>query len=184
MHPGSCYHKFCQKDFYCGWNCESNVCGCSEIHGLGYIYKHDLVCASSGDTSTVLIVAGEHCFSCFLHDCRELLLRPVEHLKQNRANAVQKTFRASFVTVNKCLTQHLKYLLKTVFLQSDGFSLQNLGPSVLAGVAVMILLVPVNAVMAMKTKTYQVRSFCVCDNDFKKRILLWLVSTNLLRAFW
>lgn len=38
------------------------------------------------------------------------------------------------------------------------FSLQNLGPSVLAGVAVMILLVPINAVMAMKTKTYQVRS--------------------------
>lgn len=33
---------------------------------------------------------------------------------------------------------------------------QNLGPSVLAGVAVMLLLVPVNAVIAMKTKTYQV----------------------------
>lgn len=32
----------------------------------------------------------------------------------------------------------------------------NLGPSVLAGVAVMIFMVPVNAVMAMKTKTYQV----------------------------
>uniref|UniRef100_A0A2I2Y584 Multidrug resistance-associated protein 1 n=1 Tax=Gorilla gorilla gorilla TaxID=9595 RepID=A0A2I2Y584_GORGO len=58
----------------------------------------------------------------------------------------------------------------------------NLGPSVLAGVAVMVLMVPVNAVMAMKTKTYQVRHvslrapkpgmsyhawplymFCVCD---------------------
>lgn len=121
LHPGSCYHKFCQKDFYCGWNCESNVCGCSEIHGLGYIYKHDLVCTSSGDTSTVLTVAGEHCVSCFLHDCRELLLRPVEHLEQNRANAVQKTFRASFVTVNKCLTQDLKYLLKTLLLQSGVF---------------------------------------------------------------
>lgn len=33
---------------------------------------------------------------------------------------------------------------------------QNLGPSVLAGVAVMVLMVPVNAVIAMKTKTYQV----------------------------
>lgn len=32
---------------------------------------------------------------------------------------------------------------------------QNLGPSVLAGVAVMILMVPLNAVIAMKTKTYQ-----------------------------
>ncbi|VTJ51991.1 Hypothetical predicted protein [Marmota monax] len=41
---------------------------------------------------------------------------------------------------------------------SPGLSLspQNLGPSVLAGVAVMILMVPFNAVMAMKTKTYQV----------------------------
>lgn len=34
---------------------------------------------------------------------------------------------------------------------------QNLGASVLAGVAVMVLMVPVNAVIAMKTKTYQVR---------------------------
>lgn len=36
------------------------------------------------------------------------------------------------------------------------FAEQNLGASVLAGVAVMILLVPVNAVIAMKTKSYQV----------------------------
>ncbi|XP_039980041.1 multidrug resistance-associated protein 1 isoform X3 [Xiphias gladius] len=35
------------------------------------------------------------------------------------------------------------------------FLWQNLGPSVLAGVAVMVLMVPVNAVIAMKTKTYQ-----------------------------
>lgn len=46
-----------------------------------------------------------------------------------------------------------KYLQLSVF--------QTLGPSVLAGVAVMILLVPINAVMAMKTKTYQVRT-CMC----------------------
>lgn len=45
---------------------------------------------------------------------------------------------------------------------------QNLGPSVLAGVAVMVLMVPVNAVIAMKTKTYQVQhrtsssSFLLC----------------------
>lgn len=37
------------------------------------------------------------------------------------------------------------------------FLMQNLGPSVLAGVAVMVLMVPVNAVIAMKTKTYQVK---------------------------
>uniref|UniRef100_A0A8C0HFM2 Multidrug resistance-associated protein 1 n=1 Tax=Chelonoidis abingdonii TaxID=106734 RepID=A0A8C0HFM2_CHEAB len=44
---------------------------------------------------------------------------------------------------------------------------QNLGPSVLAGVAVMILLVPVNAVMAMKTKTYQVAHMKSKDNRIK-----------------
>lgn len=36
------------------------------------------------------------------------------------------------------------------------FCYKNLGPSVLAGIAVMVLMVPVNAVIAMKTKTYQV----------------------------
>lgn len=34
--------------------------------------------------------------------------------------------------------------------------LQNLGPSVLAGVAVMVMLIPLNAVIAMKTRAYQV----------------------------
>lgn len=34
--------------------------------------------------------------------------------------------------------------------------LQNLGPSVLAGVAVMIMLIPFNAFIAMKTRAYQV----------------------------
>lgn len=43
---------------------------------------------------------------------------------------------------------------------------QNLGPSVLAGVAVMVLLVPINAVMAMKTKTYQVS----ISGAFKKHL--------------
>uniref|UniRef100_A0A9L0SLR3 Multidrug resistance-associated protein 1 n=1 Tax=Equus caballus TaxID=9796 RepID=A0A9L0SLR3_HORSE len=43
----------------------------------------------------------------------------------------------------------------------------NLGPSVLAGVAVMILMVPVNAVMAMKTKTYQVAHMKSKDNRIK-----------------
>uniref|UniRef100_A0A8D2LRU5 Multidrug resistance-associated protein 1 n=1 Tax=Varanus komodoensis TaxID=61221 RepID=A0A8D2LRU5_VARKO len=44
---------------------------------------------------------------------------------------------------------------------------QNLGPSVLAGVAVMLLLVPVNAVIAMKTKTYQVAHMNSKDNRIK-----------------
>ncbi|XP_074052590.1 multidrug resistance-associated protein 1 [Macrotis lagotis] len=43
----------------------------------------------------------------------------------------------------------------------------NLGPSVLAGVAVMILMVPLNAVMAMKTKTYQVAHMESKDNRIK-----------------
>ncbi|XP_063082692.1 multidrug resistance-associated protein 1 isoform X2 [Cavia porcellus] len=43
----------------------------------------------------------------------------------------------------------------------------NLGPSVLAGVAVMILMVPFNAVMAMKTKTYQVAHMKSKDNRIK-----------------
>ncbi|XP_066054315.1 multidrug resistance-associated protein 1 isoform X3 [Chamaea fasciata] len=44
---------------------------------------------------------------------------------------------------------------------------RNLGPSVLAGVAVMVLLVPINAVMAMKTKTYQVAQMKSKDNRIK-----------------
>ncbi|XP_062954765.1 multidrug resistance-associated protein 1 isoform X2 [Cynocephalus volans] len=43
----------------------------------------------------------------------------------------------------------------------------NLGPSVLAGLAVMILMVPINAVMAMKTKTYQVAHMKSKDNRIK-----------------
>ncbi|CAJ0967200.1 unnamed protein product [Ranitomeya imitator] len=44
---------------------------------------------------------------------------------------------------------------------------QILGPSVLAGVAVMILLVPVNAVIAVKTKKYQVIQMKCKDNRIK-----------------
>ncbi|XP_032957047.1 multidrug resistance-associated protein 1 isoform X1 [Rhinolophus ferrumequinum] len=43
----------------------------------------------------------------------------------------------------------------------------NLGASVLAGVAVMVLMVPLNAVMAMKTKTYQVAHMKSKDNRIK-----------------
>uniref|UniRef100_A0A7N8WWT3 Multidrug resistance-associated protein 1 n=1 Tax=Mastacembelus armatus TaxID=205130 RepID=A0A7N8WWT3_9TELE len=47
------------------------------------------------------------------------------------------------------------------------FLWQNLGPSVLAGVAVMVLMVPVNAVIAMKTRTYQVAQMKSKDNRIK-----------------
>uniref|UniRef100_A0A8D1AN97 Multidrug resistance-associated protein 1 n=1 Tax=Sus scrofa TaxID=9823 RepID=A0A8D1AN97_PIG len=49
----------------------------------------------------------------------------------------------------------------------------NLGPSVLAGVAVMIFMVPLNAMMAMKTKTYQVAlcTFAVYVTIDKNNIL-------------
>ncbi|XP_016051783.1 PREDICTED: multidrug resistance-associated protein 1 [Miniopterus natalensis] len=43
----------------------------------------------------------------------------------------------------------------------------NLGPPVLAGVAVMIFMVPLNAVMAMKTKTYQVAHMKSKDSRIK-----------------
>ncbi|XP_017652829.1 multidrug resistance-associated protein 1 [Nannospalax galili] len=43
----------------------------------------------------------------------------------------------------------------------------NLGPSVFAGVGVMILMIPFNAVMAMKTKTYQVVHMKSKDNRIK-----------------
>lgn len=47
------------------------------------------------------------------------------------------------------------------------FLWQNLGPSVLAGVAVMILLIPLNAVIAMKTRTYQVEQMQYKDARIK-----------------
>lgn len=54
---------------------------------------------------------------------------------------------------------------------------QNLGPSVLAGVAVMVLMVPVNAVIAMKTKTYQVQHHTSCS------FLLCVTEDTLLTLF-
>ncbi|KAM9784084.1 multidrug resistance-associated protein 1 [Syngnathus typhle] len=47
------------------------------------------------------------------------------------------------------------------------FLWQNLGPSVLAGVAVMVLMVPINAFIAMKTKTYQVAQMKSKDSRIK-----------------
>ncbi|XP_072916624.1 multidrug resistance-associated protein 1 [Hemitrygon akajei] len=47
------------------------------------------------------------------------------------------------------------------------FLWQNLGPSVLAGVAVMILLVPLNGVIAMKMKNFQVTQMKEKDNRIK-----------------
>ncbi|XP_038591350.1 canalicular multispecific organic anion transporter 2 isoform X1 [Micropterus salmoides] len=47
------------------------------------------------------------------------------------------------------------------------FLWQNLGPSVLAGVAVMIMLIPFNAVIAMKTRAYQVEQMRYKDSRIK-----------------
>ncbi|XP_070783133.1 ATP-binding cassette sub-family C member 3 [Enoplosus armatus] len=47
------------------------------------------------------------------------------------------------------------------------FLWQNLGPSVLAGVAVMIMLIPFNAVIAMKTRAYQVEQMQHKDSRIK-----------------
>uniref|UniRef100_A0A3Q3KQC8 ATP-binding cassette, sub-family C (CFTR/MRP), member 3 n=1 Tax=Monopterus albus TaxID=43700 RepID=A0A3Q3KQC8_MONAL len=47
------------------------------------------------------------------------------------------------------------------------FLWQNLGPSVLAGVAVMIMLIPFNAVIAMKTRAYQMEQMQYKDARIK-----------------
>ncbi|XP_051958404.1 ATP-binding cassette sub-family C member 3-like [Xyrauchen texanus] len=47
------------------------------------------------------------------------------------------------------------------------FLWQNLGPSVLAGVAVMVLLIPFNAFIAMKTRTFQVEQMKHKDDRIK-----------------
>ncbi|KAM6951721.1 ATP-binding cassette sub-family C member 3 isoform 2-T2 [Aplochiton taeniatus] len=47
------------------------------------------------------------------------------------------------------------------------FLWQNLGPSVLAGVAVMVLLIPLNAAIAMKTRAYQVEQMQYKDSRIK-----------------
>uniref|UniRef100_A0A8D2ZPE6 ATP-binding cassette, sub-family C (CFTR/MRP), member 3 n=1 Tax=Scophthalmus maximus TaxID=52904 RepID=A0A8D2ZPE6_SCOMX len=47
------------------------------------------------------------------------------------------------------------------------FLWQNLGPSVLAGVAVMIMLIPFNAVIAMKMRGYQVEQMRLKDSRIK-----------------
>ncbi|XP_067914713.1 ATP-binding cassette sub-family C member 3 isoform X1 [Heterodontus francisci] len=47
------------------------------------------------------------------------------------------------------------------------FLWQNLGPSVLAGVAVMILLIPFNAVIAMKSRSFQVQQMQHKDSRIK-----------------
>lgn len=62
---------------------------------------------------------------------------------------------SAFVSISK--TSRVRSLW-IKFLTVCSFGLQNLGPSVLAGVAVMVLMVPVNAVLAMKSKTYQVKA--------------------------
>uniref|UniRef100_A0A673IM37 Canalicular multispecific organic anion transporter 2-like n=1 Tax=Sinocyclocheilus rhinocerous TaxID=307959 RepID=A0A673IM37_9TELE len=47
------------------------------------------------------------------------------------------------------------------------FLWQNLGPSVLAGLAVMVLLIPFNAFIAMKTRSYQVEQMKYKDERIK-----------------
>ncbi|XP_043945094.1 multidrug resistance-associated protein 1 isoform X2 [Protopterus annectens] len=63
--------------------------------------------------------------------------------------------------INMIWSAPLQVILALYFLW------QTLGPSVLAGVAVMVLLVPVNAFLAMKTKNYQVAQMKSKDNRIK-----------------
>ncbi|XP_049916465.1 ATP-binding cassette sub-family C member 3 isoform X4 [Epinephelus moara] len=63
--------------------------------------------------------------------------------------------------LNMLWSAPLQILLALYFLW------QNLGPSVLAGVAVMIMLIPFNAVIAMKTRAYQVEQMQYKDSRIK-----------------
>ncbi|XP_044159893.1 multidrug resistance-associated protein 1-like isoform X2 [Bufo gargarizans] len=63
--------------------------------------------------------------------------------------------------INMIWSAPLQVILALYFLW------EILGPSVLAGVAVMVLMVPVNAVLAMKTKKYQVIQMKCKDNRIK-----------------
>lgn len=69
------------------------------------------------------------------------------------------------------------------------FSIKTLGPSVLAGVAVMVLLIPFNAAIAMKTRAFQVRSqqrgwrylnWQLCYEKPRHRWLSWLLMSCCL----
>ena len=63
------------------------------------------------------------------------------------------------------LTTYLNMLWSAPFQMfvSLFFLWRILGPSVLAGVAVMVLLIPVNAVIAKKNKTLQVDCRCLFE---------------------
>ncbi|XP_027033322.1 ATP-binding cassette sub-family C member 3 isoform X2 [Tachysurus fulvidraco] len=63
--------------------------------------------------------------------------------------------------LNMLWSAPLQIILALVFLW------QTLGPSVLAGVAVMVLLIPFNAVIAMKTRAYQVEQMQYKDARIK-----------------
>ncbi|XP_072523441.1 ATP-binding cassette sub-family C member 3 isoform X2 [Salminus brasiliensis] len=63
--------------------------------------------------------------------------------------------------LNMLWSAPLQIILALLFLW------QTLGPSVLAGVAVMILLIPFNAVIAMKTRAYQVEQMQYKDARIK-----------------
>uniref|UniRef100_A0A8C7JPC1 Multidrug resistance-associated protein 1 n=1 Tax=Oncorhynchus kisutch TaxID=8019 RepID=A0A8C7JPC1_ONCKI len=66
--------------------------------------------------------------------------------------------------INMIWSAPLQVILALYFLW------QNLGPSVLAGVAVMVLMVPINGVIAMKTKTYQVLKLYAWELAFKDKV--------------
>ncbi|GAA6077744.1 ATP-binding cassette sub-family C member 3 isoform X1, partial [Tachysurus ichikawai] len=63
--------------------------------------------------------------------------------------------------LNMLWSAPLQIILALLFLW------QTLGPSVLAGVAVMVLLIPFNAVIAMKTRAYQVEQMQYKDARIK-----------------
>lgn len=72
-----------------------------------------------------------------------------------------QTFMDLTTFLNMLWSAPLQIILALFFLW------KNLGPSVLAGVAVMVLLIPFNAFIAMKTRTYQVEQMKYKDERIK-----------------
>lgn len=110
-----------------GGDGQPDVGGRSALHGPHHLHQHDLVGAPAGGAGPLLPLAGRQGVDVTGCELTPFFLDAAERDKE-------------------CLEA----------AESMWFCRQNLGPSVLAGVAVMVLMVPVNAVIAMKTKTYQV----------------------------
>lgn len=87
-----------------------------------------------------------------------------------------KVMLALSVCPSPCFRSISLSLLGSVYIDTSVICLicppvppQNLGPSILAGVALMVLLIPINGVVAMKMRTLQVGTGQVLGRAFTSR---------------